>query len=55
MDLHMILTDLDAFFVRFDGFSTDDAGKLKTFRTGSVTHGSELSFTEFLDLFKSFR
>ena len=30
-------------------------GKISCLRTASVTHGSELSFMEFLDLFKSFR
>eukprot|EP00095_Tigriopus_kingsejongensis_P008940 snap_masked-scaffold199_size265817-processed-gene-1.12 protein:Tk08940 transcript:snap_masked-scaffold199_size265817-processed-gene-1.12-mRNA-1 annotation:"1-phosphatidylinositol -bisphosphate phosphodiesterase epsilon-1-like" len=32
----------------------DDARKLNCLKTGSITHGSELSFMEFLDLFKSF-
>ena len=30
-------------------------GKISCLRTASITHGSELSFMEFLDLFKSFR
>ena len=32
----------------------DDGGKLKYPVSGSITHGSELTFLEFLDLFKSF-
>ncbi len=36
--------------------SLDDASrKLSYLRAGSITHGSELSFMEFLDVFKSFR
>ena len=58
--VHLIQPNFRTYFglSRFDGFSADDGGsggKLKTFRTGSVTHGSELTFNEFLDLFKSFR
>lgn len=34
--------------------SSDDSKKLNYLKTGSITHGSELSFMEFLDLFKSF-
>jgi hypothetical protein len=35
--------------------SMEDAKRLSYLKTGSITHGSELSFMEFLDLFKSFR
>ena len=36
------------------GFNREH-GKISCLRTASITHGSELSFIEFLDLFKSFR
>ena len=39
----------------FSSLDTDDNGKLKYPGSGSITHGSELTFLEFLDLFKSFR
>ena len=38
----------------FSSVDIDESGKVKYPHTGSITHGSELTFLEFLDLFKSF-
>ena len=39
-----------------DHLNLDESSRrLSCLKAGSITHGSELSFMEFLDLFKSFR
>jgi len=51
----MKITHLIVKFFSLDSFALEDNGKFKNFPTGSVTHGSEMTFLEFLELFKSFR
>jgi hypothetical protein len=42
------------FFLSVDSIQ-EEVSSIKGLRSGSITHGSELTFLEFLELFKSFR
>ena len=50
---YQFLYNIFIFLLHFS-LDLDDGGKLKYPCSGSITHGSELTFLEFLDLFKSF-